>query len=243
VKGARTREPPGDRVDGASNILVARGVSKAYRVGESEIAALRGVDLEVARGSFVSVVGPSGSGKTTLLHCLSGIDTIDSGTVEIEGEDVHRLPEAKRAAQRARLMGFVFQSLNLLPILSVLENVELPLMLQRRPLKEARSTALLALERVGLSHRVGHRPGELSGGEQQRAAVARALAGSPAIVWADEPTGNLDSASAAALVDLLAELNAGGLTLMLVTHDAAVAARAERQISMRDGRIVEDTAG
>jgi putative ABC transport system ATP-binding protein len=243
VKGARTREPPSDRVDGASNILVARGVSKAYRVGESEIAALRGVDLEVARGSFVSVVGPSGSGKTTLLHCLSGIDTIDSGTVEIEGEDVHRLPEAKRAAQRARLMGFVFQSLNLLPILSVLENVELPLMLQRRPAKEARSVALLALERVGLSHRVDHRPGELSGGEQQRAAVARALAGSPAIVWADEPTGNLDSASAAALVDLLAELNAGGLTLMLVTHDAAVAARAERRISMRDGRIVEDTAG
>jgi putative ABC transport system ATP-binding protein len=243
VKEARTREPSDDGADGAPSILVARGVSKAYRVGESEIAALRGVDLEVARGSFVSVVGPSGSGKTTLLHCLSGIDTIDSGTVEIEGEDLHRLPEAKRAAQRARLMGFVFQSLNLLPILSVLENVELPLILQRRPLKEARGTALLALERVGLSHRVGHRPGELSGGEQQRAAVARALAGSPAIVWADEPTGNLDSASAAALVDLLAELNAGGLTLMLVTHDAAVAARAERRISMRDGRIVEDTAG
>ena len=225
------------------NILVARAVNKAYRSGESEVAALRGVDLEVARGSFVSVVGPSGSGKTTLLHCLSGIDTIDSGTVEIEGEDVHRLTEAKRAAQRARLMGFVFQSLNLLPILSVLENVELPLILQRRPLKEARGTALLALERVGLSHRVDHRPGELSGGEQQRAAVARALAGSPAIVWADEPTGNLDSASAAALVDLLAELNAGGLTLMLVTHDAAVAARAGRRISMRDGRIVEDSAG
>ena len=243
MKEARTREPSDDGADGAPNILVARGVSKAYRVGTSEVAALRGVDLEVARGSFVSVVGPSGSGKTTLLHCLSGIDTIDSGTVEIEGEDLHRLPEAKRAAQRARLMGFVFQSLNLLPILSVLENVELPLILQKRPLKEARGTALLALERVGLSHRVGHRPGELSGGEQQRAAVARALAGSPAIVWADEPTGNLDSASATALVDLLAELNAGGLTLMLVTHDAAVAARAERRISMRDGRIVEDTAG
>ena len=218
-------------------------MSKAYRAGESDVLALRGVDLEVARGSFVSVVGPSGSGKTTLLHCLSGIDTIDSGTVKIEGEDVHRLPEAKRAAQRARLMGFVFQSLNLLPILSVLENVELPLMLQRRPAKEARSVALLALERVGLSHRVDHRPGELSGGEQQRAAVARALAGSPAIVWADEPTGNLDSASATALVDLLAELNAAGLTLMLVTHDATVAARAERRISMRDGRIVEDAAG
>ena len=218
-------------------------MSKAYRAGESDVLALRGVDLEVARGSFVSVVGPSGSGKTTLLHCLSGIDTIDSGTVKIEGEDVHRLPEAKRAAQRARLMGFVFQSLNLLPILSVLENVELPLMLQRRPAKEARSVALLALERVGLSHRVDHRPGELSGGEQQRAAVARALAGSPAIVWADEPTGNLDSASATALVDLLAELNAAGLTLMLVTHDATVAARAERRISMRDGRIVEDATG
>ncbi|CAA9397162.1 MAG: ABC-type antimicrobial peptide transport system, ATPase component [uncultured Rubrobacteraceae bacterium] len=203
---------------------------------------MRGVNLEVSRGSFVSVVGPSGSGKTTLLHCLSGIDTIDSGTVKIEGEDVHRLPEAKRAAQRARLMGFVFQSLNLLPILNVLENVELSLILQGRTVKDARSTALLALERVGLSHRIDHRPGELSGGEQQRAAVARALAGSPAILWADEPTGNLDSASAAALVDLLAELNVAGLTLMLVTHDATVAARAGRRISMRDGRIVEDAA-
>ena len=225
------------------NILVARAVNKAYRSGEARVAALRGVDLEVARGSFVSVVGPSGSGKTTLLHCLSGIDTIDSGIVKIEGEDVHRLTEARQAAQRARLMGFVFQSLNLLPILSVLENVELPLILQRRTAEVARSTALLALERVGLSHRIDHRPGELSGGEQQRAAVARALAGSPAIVWADEPTGNLDSASAAALVDLLAELNAGGLTLMLVTHDAAVAERSERRISMRDGRIVEDASG
>ncbi len=230
-------------MDDAPGLLVARGVSKAYRVGGSEVAALRGVDLEVSRGSFVSVVGPSGSGKTTLLHCLSGIDTIDSGTVEIEGDDVHRLPEAKRAAQRARLMGFVFQSLNLLPILSVLENVELPLMLQRRPTAETRSVALSSLERVGLSHRVDHRPGELSGGEQQRVAVARALAGAPALVWADEPTGNLDSASAAALVDLLSELTAGGLTLVLVTHDAAIAARAERRISMRDGRIVEDTAG
>lgn len=230
-------------MDDAPGLLVARGVSKAYRVGGSEVAALRGVDLEVSRGSFVSVVGPSGSGKTTLLHCLSGIDTIDSGTVEIEGDDVHRLPEAKRAAQRARLMGFVFQSLNLLPILSVLENVELPLMLQRRPTTETRSVALSSLERVGLSHRVDHRPGELSGGEQQRVAVARALAGAPALVWADEPTGNLDSASAAALVDLLSELTAGGLTLVLVTHDAAIAARAERRISMRDGQIVEDTAG
>lgn len=230
-------------MDDAPEILMARGVSKAYRVGGSEVAALRGVDLEVSRGSFVSVVGRSGSGKTTLLHCLSGIDTIDSGTVEIEGEDVHRLPEAKRAAQRARLMGFVFQSLNLLPILSVLENVELPLMLQRRPAKETRGAALLSLERVGLSHRADHRPGELSGGEQQRVAVARALSGEPAIVWADEPTGNLDSASAAALVDLLSDLNSGGLTLVLVTHDAAVAARSGRRISMRDGRIIEDTGG
>lgn len=230
-------------VDDAPGLLVARGVSKVYRVGDSEVAALRGVDLEVSRGSFVSVVGPSGSGKTTLLHCLSGIDTIDSGTVEIEGDNVHRLPEAKRAAQRARLMGFVFQSLNLLPVLSVLENVELPLMLQGRPTKEMRSAALLSLERVGLSHRADHRPGELSGGEQQRVAVARALAGAPALVWADEPTGNLDSASAAALIDLLSEFTAGGLTLVLVTHDAAIAARAERRISMRDGRIVEDTAG
>lgn len=220
--------------------MVARGVGKSYRAGGREVPALDNVSLEIPRGAFVSVVGPSGSGKTTLLHCLSGLDSIDAGMVEIEGENVHALPERRRAAQRARLMGFVFQSLNLLPVLSVAENVELPLMLKKRPTKEARGAALAALERVGLPDVRDRRPGELSGGEQQRVALARALAARPAIVWADEPTGNLDSAAAAGISDLLEELHKEGLTLVLVTHDAALAARAERRVSMRDGRIIED---
>ncbi len=225
----------------AKKVLVARGVGKAYRAAGREIRALADVSLEVGRGEFVSVVGPSGSGKTTLLHCLSGLDDVDSGLVEVEGENVHELPEAKRAAQRARLMGFVFQSLNLIPVLSVAENVELPLMLRKSPAKEARGAALAALERVGLPDVADRRPGELSGGERQRVAVARALAARPAIIWADEPTGNLDSASAAAVADLLGEVNAGGATLMLVTHDAELASQADRRVSMRDGRIVGDT--
>jgi putative ABC transport system ATP-binding protein len=224
-----------------SKVLVARGVGKVYRTGGREIPALADVDLEVPRAAFVSVVGPSGSGKTTLLHCLSGLDDVDSGYVEVEGEDVHRLPEAQRAAQRARLMGFVFQSLNLLPVLSVAENVELPLMLRNGSAKEARGAALAALERVGLSDVGDRRPGELSGGERQRVAVARALAARPAIVWADEPTGNLDSAAAGLVADLLGEINADGTTLVLVTHDKDLAEMAGRRISMRDGRIIEDT--
>ena len=193
-----------------SKVLVARGVGKVYRTGGREIPALVDVNLEVPRGAFVSVVGPSGSGKTTLLHCLSGLDDVDSGIVEVEGENIHSLPEARRAAQRARLMGFVFQSLNLLPVLSVAENVELPLMLRKDSAKEARGAALAALERVGLADVGDRRPGELSGGERQRVAVARALAARPAIVWADEPTGNLDSASAGVVADLLGEINSGG---------------------------------
>ena len=202
---------------------------------------MRDLNLDIARGAFVAVLGPSGSGKTTLLQCLSGLDDIDSGSVEIDGEDVHRMSDARRAAQRARLMGFVFQSLNLIPVFSATENVELPLLLNGSSPAEARRKAEATLERVGLTRRLGHRPDELSGGEQQRVAVARALAARPALVWADEPTGSLDTANAAEVVELLAELHAEGITLVLVTHDAIVAERAQRRLSMRDGKIVEDT--
>ena len=224
-----------------TNILVARGVRKVYRTGEVEVPALRDLNLDVARGAFVAVLGPSGCGKTTLLQCLAGLDDIDAGVVEIDGADVHRMSDARRAAQRARLMGFIFQSLNLIPVFSATENVELPLLLNGASPAEARRKAEAALDRVGLASRRGHRPGELSGGEQQRVAVARALAAKPTLVWADEPTGSLDTANAVEIVELLAELHAEGMTLVLVTHDSMVAARAQRRLGMRDGTIVEDT--
>ena len=230
------------RDGGTDDVLVARGVRRVYGSGEGAVVALRGLDLAVARGSFVSVVGPSGSGKTTLLQCLSGLDGVDAGSVEVGGEDVHRLPDARRAERRARLMGFVFQSLNLIPVFSALENAELPLLLGGAGRKDARRAAREALARVGLSHRLDHRPAELSGGEQQRVAVARALAARPALVFADEPTGSLDSAAAEEVIGLLSELHAEGMTLLLVTHDAGVAERAERRLAMRDGAVVEDTA-
>ena len=238
--GARAKSGKPER-GRTPDILVARGVDKLYRTGEIEVPALRDVSLTVESGAFVAVVGPSGSGKTTLLQCLSGLDNVDAGTVTVAGEDVHELSETRRSAQRARLMGFVFQSLNLLPVFSALENVELPLMIGGVPAREARNRAEAALDRVRLSHRREHRPAELSGGEQQRVAVARALVTRPALVWADEPTGSLDTTTARKILDLLADLHAEGMTLMLVTHDPEVAARAGRRIGMRDGTIVEDT--
>jgi putative ABC transport system ATP-binding protein len=223
------------------DILVARGVRKVYRTEDVEVLALRGIDLMVTRGTFVVVTGPSGSGKTTLLQCLSGLDDIDQGSVALAGEDIHQLPEPQRAAQRARLMGFVFQSLNLLPVFTAVENVEIPLLLKGVSPRRAHQEARAALDRVGLAHRYDHRPGELSGGEQQRVAIARALVGRPALVWADEPTGSLDTTAAAAVIDLLEELHAEGVTLVLVTHSPALAARAQRRVVLRDGLIVEDT--
>jgi putative ABC transport system ATP-binding protein len=231
-----------EQTDHTPDVLVARAVRKVYRMEDVEVPALRGIDLAVTQGAFVAVTGPSGSGKTTLLQCLSGLDDIDGGSVSVAGEDVHKLSEPRRAAQRARLMGFVFQSLNLLPVFTAVENVEIPLLLKGVSPKRARQEAREALDRVELAHRCNHRPGELSGGEQQRVAVARALVGRPALVWADEPTGNLDTVAAAAVIDLLEELHAEGVTLVLVTHDPAVAARAQRRIVLRDGLIVEDTA-
>ncbi|MEU8530135.1 ABC transporter ATP-binding protein [Streptomyces sp. NPDC048629] len=222
-------------------LLVATEVTKIYRTGSVEVTALLDLDLVVRRGEMLGVMGPSGSGKTTLLNCLSGLDDIDGGRVEVDGHDLFAMSDAARTEHRAHTMGFVFQAFNLIPVFSAVENVELPLLLVGTRPREARGRALAMLDRVGLGHRVGHRPSEMSGGEQQRVTIARALAGRPAIVWADEPTGNLDSAMADQVMDLLCELNRDeGQTIVLVTHDSAIGARVPRLIRMRDGQLVDD---
>lgn len=221
-------------------ILVAERVRKVYRSGGTDVLALKGLDLTVPQGEFLAVMGASGSGKTTLLNCLSGLDEIDDGRVIVEGHSIHELSDAKRTRHRAETMGFIFQAFNLIPVFTATENVELPLLLARVPAPEARERACETLTRVGLGHRLDRRPPELSGGEQQRVAIARALAGRPRLVWADEPTGNLDSEMAAAVMDLLSELHEEGLTLVLVTHDPTVAARADRLITVKDGEVVAD---
>jgi putative ABC transport system ATP-binding protein len=222
-------------------ILEAHAVRKVYRSGSTEVEALRGVDFTVDEGEWVSVMGPSGSGKTTLLNCLSGLDDIDGGRVVLDGRELHSMSDAERTQHRAAAMGFIFQAYNLIPVFSAVENVELPLLLAGADSKDARRRASETLERMGLGHRLRNRPNELSGGEQQRVTVARALAGRPKVVWADEPTGALDSETAAIVMDLLAELNKEGLTLVVVTHDPGVGQRAHRLVTMRDGLVVADT--
>jgi putative ABC transport system ATP-binding protein len=234
TRPAELRRPPPPP---PTAILVASGVKKVYRTGAESVVALRGLDLGVARGDFVAVMGPSGSGKTTLLNCLSGLDDIDAGEVLVDGKDVHKMSDASRSRYRAEKMGFIFQSFNLIPVFTAAENVELPLLLAGVATGEARRRAEATLERLGLGHRGTHRPSELSGGEQQRVTIARALAGNPSIVWADEPTGNLDSETAAVIMDLLIQLNRDGLTLVLVTHDPGIGRMARRLIRMRDGAI------
>jgi putative ABC transport system ATP-binding protein len=222
-------------------LLLAHQVRKVYRNGSVAVEALRALDLTVHPGELVAVMGPSGSGKTTLLNCLSGLDDIDGGRVEVDGRDLFAMSDAERTAHRARSMGFVFQAFNLIPVFSAVENVELPLLLVGTRADRARARAMEMLARVGLANRVGHRPAELSGGEQQRVTIARALVARPAIVWADEPTGNLDSAMAGAVMDLLCELNRDeGQTIVLVTHDAAIGQRAPRLVRMRDGELADD---
>lgn len=227
---------------GRRSILVADEVSKTYTTAAGRVDALRDVSLEIRAGEFVAVMGPSGSGKTTLLNCLSGLDDIDRGSVILDGTGIHSLSDAKRSRNRAEEMGFIFQSFNLIPVFSAAENVELPLLLAGVRPSHARRRAEETLARVGLGHRSAHRPNELSGGEQQRVTIARALAGRPTIVWADEPTGNLDTETAHSVMELLRDLNNHGLTLVLVTHDPAIGATAERVIRMRDGRIESEAA-
>ena len=232
-----------DGLGAPSPLLVAESVRKIYRTGAGEVWALRDVSLTVGDGEFVAVMGPSGSGKTTLLNCLSGLDAIDGGKVVLAGRSIHDLGDAERTRERASTMGFVFQQFNLIPVLTAAENVEVPLLLAGVRPHVAHGRAVATLERVGLGERVDHRPNELSGGEQQRVTIARALAGHPSIVWADEPTGALDSESAAEVMVLMNELHRDGLTLVLVTHDPAVGAQAQRMIRMRDGSIVADEVG
>ena len=221
-------------------ILSARGVTKTYRTGSREVAALRGVDLDVHAGELVMVMGPSGNGKTTLLNCLSGLDDIDEGSVTVDGKDLFGMPDAERTRHRAQRMGFIFQAFNLIPVLSAAENVELPLLVTGVAPKLARERSHEMLDRVGLANRGHHRPGELSGGEQQRVTVARALVARPALIWADEPTGALDSRTAGEIVELLHEVHAAGQTLVVVTHDESLGRSGQRLVEVRDGLVVGD---
>lgn len=222
-------------------ILELRAVAKVYATGAFEVAALRGVDLRIDRGEYLAVVGPSGSGKSTLMHILGCLDVPSTGEYFLSGEDVAQMTEAELAQVRNQRIGFVFQQFNLLASMSAWRNVELPLVYAGVPRGERRERALLALDRVGLSDRAEHKPGELSGGQQQRVAVARALVTEPALVLADEPTGNLDSESTADVLDLFDELSIAGRTIVLITHEHDVAARAQRQVLIRDGAIVADS--
>ena len=220
-------------------IIAAEDVVKTYDTGTTKVPALRGIDFQVRRGEMVGVMGPSGCGKTTLLNCLSGLDNVDSGMIFIEGENLAEMGDKKRTTYRARRMGFIFQVYNLLPVLSAVENVELPLLVAGVKPAEARREALVALETVGLKEWAGHRPAELSGGQRQRVTIARSLVNRPAIVWADEPTGALDSQSAGDIMNLMKVLNREqGLTIVLVTHDPGVGAQCDRIVRMRDGEIV-----
>lgn len=226
--------------NGQSDIIVeAQNVNKVYNTGSTQLKALKGINFSVKRGEMVGVMGPSGCGKTTLLNCLSGLDDVTSGVITIEGENIADMGDKKRTNYRARRMGFVFQVYNLLPVLSAVENVELPLLVANVKPAEARNRALAALERVGLKDWAGHRPAELSGGQRQRVTIARSLVNEPAIVWADEPTGALDSTSASDIMELLKQLNQEqGLTIVLVTHDHGVGNMCDRIVRMQDGEII-----
>lgn len=218
-------------------IVSARALTKTYRTGDIAVHALRHVDLDIQRGQFVVVMGPSGNGKSTLLNCLSGIDSIDSGTVHIDGKEIHELSDRARTTHRAERMGFIFQSFNLIPVLSAAENIELPLLASGSKPSTARNAAAEMLTQVGLGDRGSHRPTELSGGEQQRVAIARALVTKPAVVWADEPTGNLDTKTASLVLDLFRQANEAGQTFVVVTHDQELGSSADRLVEVRDGVV------
>jgi len=224
-------------------MIELKNVRKIYQMGKVRVPALRGLDLTIEKGGFVAVMGPSGSGKSTMMHIIGCLDLPTEGQLLFEGTDVSKLNWEALAEIRGKKVGFVFQTFNLIPALTALENVELPLVFQGIPRSERQKRAKELLERVGLGDRAGHRPSELSGGEQQRAAIARALANDPEIILADEPTGNLDSESGRMILEILKELNEReGVTIVLVTHDPGVAQYAKRIIHLRDGRRSEPAA-
>jgi putative ABC transport system ATP-binding protein len=221
-------------------MIEMRDIRKVYATGRVQVEALKGVDLDVDRGEFVAVVGPSGSGKSTLMNLLGCLDTPTSGLYRLSGETVGGLDRNRLAEIRNRHVGFVFQNFNLLPYATALENVELPLLFGGVPGKERRERARTMLAKVDLADRMDHRPSELSGGQMQRVAIARALVNRPTMILADEPTGNLDSASGKGIVGLFEELNATGQTVVMITHDPSIASIASRVVQIRDGEIVED---
>jgi ABC-type lipoprotein export system ATPase subunit len=236
---ARERPAIGAQVPVTPDMVQATGVVKRYDTGKVEVHALRGVDLTIKRGEMVAIMGPSGCGKTTLLNCLSGLDEIDEGDVQIEGVSLKEMSDLERTRYRARRMGFVFQFYNLLGVLTAAENVEMPLLLAGVRSGEARERARRALEMVGLPGRDNQLPASLSGGERQRVTIARALVNDPAIVWADEPTGDLDSTRADEIINLMRRLNQEQqITFALVTHDIGIGRRADRIVRMADGQVV-----
>lgn len=223
------------------SLISLEGVTKIYRVGDQEIRALDGIDLRIDEGEFVAVIGPSGSGKSTLMHLLGCLDTPTSGKMEICGHELSRAGVNELARMRNREIGFVFQSFNLLPRLDVLANIELPLIYSGLSAVERKRRARAAAEEVGLAGRLANRPSQLSGGQCQRVAIARALVNGPRIIFGDEPTGNLDSSTGAKILGIFEELNAAGKTVILVTHDPAIAARTRRIIEIHDGRISRES--
>jgi putative ABC transport system ATP-binding protein len=219
----------------------AVGVVKTYDTDNLQVQALRGVSIAVPKGDMVAIMGPSGCGKTTLLNCLSGLDTVDAGVVRVDGVDISQLSDNEKSGYRARNMGFVFQFYNLLPVLSAVENVEMPLLVSSVPARDARERAMRALDLVHLTEWAQHRPGQLSGGQRQRVTIARALVNEPAIVWADEPTGDLDSKNADEIMELIVDLNARNQqTFVIVTHDLRIAQSTFRIVNMLDGEIVDE---